>query len=115
MVYRFLKTLKAHEIEASVTGQRPPQYSSTAAVSLFMRHPDKLEELEQEHLTAFRRAALFFERTYQLVQDFLMMNAAARRRAFGCLAFAGAREPASRSWRASPMGLSEIKTLCKPA
>src|SRR5215471_17527546 len=70
---RFLKTLKTHEIEASVTGQRPPHYSSTAAVSLFMGHPDKLEELEQEHLTAFRRTAPSLEKTYQLVQDFLTM------------------------------------------
>jgi transposase len=38
-----------------------------------MRHPDKLEEIEQEHLTAFRQAAPSLERTYQLVQDFLAM------------------------------------------
>jgi transposase len=73
MVYRFLKTLKAHEREASAGGQRLPHYSSTAAVSLFMRHPDKLEEIEQEQLTAFRRAAPSLENTYQLIQDFLVM------------------------------------------
>jgi transposase len=73
MVYRFLKTLKTHEIEAAAEGHRLPHYSSTAAVSLFMRHPDKLEEIEQEHLAAFRRAAPSVERTYQLVQDFLGM------------------------------------------
>ncbi len=73
MVYRFLQTLKAHEIEACAGVQRLPHYSSRASVSLFMRHPDKLEEIEQEHLTAFRRAAPSLERTYQLVQDFLVM------------------------------------------
>jgi transposase len=73
MVYRFLKTLKTHEIAASAQGHRLPHYSSTAAISLFMRHPDKLEEIEQEHLTAFRRAAPSLETSYQLVQDFLEM------------------------------------------
>ena len=73
MVYRFLKTLKAQEIAASAEGHRLPHYSSTAAVSLFMRHPDKLQESEQEHLTAFRRASPSFETSYQLVQDFLAM------------------------------------------
>ena len=43
MVYRFLKTLKTHEIEASAEDHRLPHYSSTAAIPLFMRHPDKLE------------------------------------------------------------------------
>jgi transposase len=73
MVYRFLKTLKTHEIEASAQDSRLPHSSSRAAISLFMRHPDKLEEIEQEHLTAFRQAAPSLERTYQLVQDFLAM------------------------------------------
>jgi transposase len=50
-----------------------PHSSSTAAISLFLRHPDKLEEIEQEHLTAVRRAAPSLETTYQLVQDFLAM------------------------------------------
>ena len=73
MVYRFLKTLKTHEIAASAEGNRLPHYSSTAAISLFMRHPDKLEEIEREHLAAFRRAAPSLETSYQLAQDFLAM------------------------------------------
>ncbi len=73
MVYRFLKTLKTHAIEASAQDSRLPHYSSRAAISLFMRHPDKLEKIEQDHLTAFRQAAPSLERTYQLVQDFLAM------------------------------------------
>jgi hypothetical protein len=31
------------------------------------------EEIEQEHLAAFRQAAPSVEKTYQLVQDFLVM------------------------------------------
>lgn len=73
MVYRFLKTLKTHAIATAVDGHRLPHYSSTATISLFMRHPDKLEEIEQEQLTAFRQAAPSLETTYQLVQDFLVM------------------------------------------
>ena len=57
VVYRFLKTLKMHEVGVSAEGHRLPHYSSIAAISLFMRHPDKLEEAEREHLAAFRRAA----------------------------------------------------------
>jgi len=73
MVYRFLKTLKTHEIEVSPGIHRLPHYSSTAAVSLFMRRPDKLEEIEQEQLAAFRRADPSLDTTYQLAQDFLVM------------------------------------------
>jgi transposase len=73
MVYRFLKTLKTHEIAASAQDSRLPHYSSRAAISLFMRNPDMLEETEQEHLAAFRRADPSLDTTYQLVQDFLAM------------------------------------------
>jgi transposase len=73
MVYRFLKTLKTHEVEACAGVHRLPHYSSTAAVSLFMRRLEKLEEIEREHLAAFRRADPSLETTYQLVQDFLGM------------------------------------------
>ena len=73
MVYRFLKTLKAHEGGASAGKCRPPQYSSTAAVSLFMKHPDTLEEAQREQLAAFRQATPSLETTYQLIQDFLVM------------------------------------------
>ncbi|HEX4207018.1 MAG TPA: ISL3 family transposase [Ktedonobacteraceae bacterium] len=73
MVYRFLKTIEMHAIEASAGTHRPPHYSSTAVVSLFMRCPDKLEEIEREHLAAFRRADPSLDTTYQLAQDFLVM------------------------------------------
>ena len=73
MVYRFLKTLKTHEMRGSIPVQRPPQYSSTAAISLFMRRADTLTEIERDHLAAFRLAAPSLDTTYQLAQDFLVM------------------------------------------
>ena len=73
MVYRFLKTLKTHEIMTSAGACRLPHHSSTAAVGLFMRQPDDLDEGEREDLAAFRKAHMSFNTTYQLAQDFLMM------------------------------------------
>jgi excisionase family DNA binding protein len=73
MVYRFLKTIKTKERVTSAGVYHLPHFSSRAAVSLFMRHPDKLEELERDHLAAFRQADPSLETTYQLVQDFLAM------------------------------------------
>lgn len=73
MVYRFLKTLKTHEITTSAGVCRLPHYSSTAAVCLFMRQPDDLDESERADLAAFRLAHVSFNTTYQLAQDFLVM------------------------------------------
>jgi transposase len=73
MVYRFLKTLKTQEMEATTPVQRLPHYSSTAAVSLFMRRAGTLEEIQREHLATFRLTAPSLDATYQLVQDFLAM------------------------------------------
>jgi transposase len=73
MVYRFLKTLKTHEITISAGACRLPHYSSTAAVCLFMRQPDDLDESERADLAAFRLAHVSFNTTYQLAQDFLVM------------------------------------------
>jgi transposase len=60
-------------MEATAPVQRLPHYSSTAAVSLFMRRADTLEEILREHLAAFRLAVPSLDATYQLVQDFLAM------------------------------------------
>ena len=73
MVYRFLETLKTNEIVTSAGTHRLPHYTSTAAVWLFMRHPDHLDEIEREDLAAFRLAHVSLNTTYQLVQDFLQM------------------------------------------
>ena len=73
MVYRFLETLKTTEIVTSAGTARLPHYTSTAAVWLFMRHRDHLDEIEREDLAAFRLAHASLNTTYQLVQDFLHM------------------------------------------
>jgi transposase len=73
MVYRFLETLKTKEIVMSAGTHRLPQYTSTAAVCLFMRHPGHLDEIEREDLAAFRLAHPSLKTTYQFVQDFLQM------------------------------------------
>jgi excisionase family DNA binding protein len=72
MLSRFLETLKTHEIGTAAV-QRLPHYSSTAAVSLFMRRADTLDEIQREHLAAFRLAAPSLETTYLLAQGFLAM------------------------------------------
>ena len=48
-------------------------YTSTAAVCLFMRHPDNLEEGEQLDLAALRRVHPDLEMAYGLTWDFLQM------------------------------------------
>ena len=73
MLYRFLETLKTHEMGTSAHVERLPYYSSTAAVSLLMRRPNTLDEIQREHLAAFRLADPSLETTYRLAQDFLVM------------------------------------------
>jgi transposase len=73
MVYRFLETLKTTEVVTSAGTHRLPHYTSTAAVWLFMRRPEHLDEIEREDLAAFRLAHASLTTTYQLVQDFLQM------------------------------------------
>jgi len=73
MVYRFLETLKTNEIVTSAGTPRLPHYTSTAAVWLFMRRPEHLDEIQREDLAAFRLAHVSLNTTYQLVQDFLQM------------------------------------------
>jgi transposase len=73
MVYRFVERLKTNEIVTSAGTARLPQYTSTAAVWLFMRRPNHLDEIEREDLAAFRLAHASLNTTYQLVQDFLQM------------------------------------------
>ncbi|HLZ61430.1 MAG TPA: transposase [Ktedonosporobacter sp.] len=73
MVYRFLKTLKRTEVKTSAEIPQVLHYTSTAAVCLFMRHPENLEISERVDLTALRQAHPALETTYRLTQDFLQM------------------------------------------
>ena len=73
MVYRFLETLKTTEIVTSAGTARLPHYTSTVAVWLFMRRPERLDEIQREDLAAFRLAHPSLKTTYQLVQGFLQM------------------------------------------
>jgi transposase len=73
MLYRFLETLKTQEMGTAAAIQRLPHYSSTAVVSLFMRRPNTLDEIQREHLAAFCLADPSLETTYRLAQDFLVM------------------------------------------
>jgi len=73
MVYRFLKTLKKTEVKPAAEAHQVIQYISTAAVGLFMRHPDKLDEGEQMDLAALRQVHPDLETAYYLTQDFLQM------------------------------------------
>lgn len=73
MVYRFLKTLKKTEVKPTEGTHQVLRYSSTAAVCLFMRHPDNLDEGERMDLAALRLAHPALEPGYRLTQDFLQM------------------------------------------
>src|SRR5205085_2817047 len=52
-VYRYLKTLKQAEVRASLNPERLQKYSVNAAIWLFVRDPQKLEEIEREDLATF--------------------------------------------------------------
>jgi transposase len=97
MVYRFLKTLKKTEVQPTADMHRVIQYTSSAAVCLFMRHSDTLDEGEQVDLVALRQAHPALETAYGLTQDFLQMLRKRERGALGRLAPAGPSEPAPRT------------------
>lgn len=73
MVYRFLKTLKKTEVKSAMKTHQVIQYTSSAAVYLFMRHQDNLDEGEHMDLVALRQAHPDLELAYQVTQDFLQM------------------------------------------
>lgn len=73
MVYRFLKTLKKTEVKPPGEMPQVVHYTSTAAVCLFMRHPDNLEEGERMDLAALRQVHPDLEAVSCLTQDFLQM------------------------------------------
>ena len=55
MVYRFLSTLKKTEVKLTAQTHPVVQYTSTAAVCLFMRCPDHLDEGERMDLAKRRQ------------------------------------------------------------
>jgi transposase len=73
MVYRFLKTLKKTAVKLAAEAHQVVHYTSTSAVCLFMRPPDKLDEGERLDLAALRRVHPDLETAYRLTQDFLQM------------------------------------------
>lgn len=73
MVYRFLKTLKKAEVKTPPGTRCVLHYTSSAAVCLFMQHPDHLDEGKQVDLAALRQAHPALETAYHLTQDFLLM------------------------------------------
>ena len=70
-VYRYLKTLKQAEVRTSLHPERLQKYSVNAAIWLFVRDPNKLEEIEQEDLAAFCQASAPLKKAYEILQDFL--------------------------------------------
>jgi transposase len=73
MVYRFLKTLKTTEVKTPAGIRCVLHYTSSAAVCLFMQHPDNLDEGKRVDLAALRQAHPTLETAYHLTQDFLQM------------------------------------------
>lgn len=72
-VYRYLKTLKQAEVRVCVNPERLQKYSVNAAMWLFVRDPNTLDEIEREDLAAFCHASTLLKKAYDLLQDFLLM------------------------------------------
>ncbi len=72
-VYRYLETLKQAEVKASANPQRIQKYAPNAALWLFVRDPESLDEVEREDLAAFCQTSTALKKAYDLVQDFLSM------------------------------------------
>lgn len=72
-VYRYLETLKQHEVKAAPTSHRLHKFCATTAVWLFIRDPQTLDEIERDDLAAFCQASTTLGRAYHLIQDFLVI------------------------------------------
>jgi transposase len=72
-VYRYLKTLKLAEVNASVNVERIQKYTPNTAIWLFVRDQKELNEVEQEDLAAFCHGSPPLKPAYDLIQDFLNM------------------------------------------
>jgi len=71
-VYRYLEVLKQAEVQ-SASLHRLQKFSANTAVWLFVRDPQKLDEMKREYLAALCQASLTRKCAYDLVQDFFSM------------------------------------------
>jgi transposase len=71
-VYRSLEVLKQAEVK-SASLHRLEKFSANTAVWLFVREPNKLDEIEQEDLAAFCQVSHTRKCADDLLQDFLSM------------------------------------------
>ncbi|GHO82432.1 transposase [Dictyobacter formicarum] len=72
-VYRYLEPLKQAEVRASIDVHRLQKWTANTAIWLFVRDPEKLDEIEREDLAAFCEASAPLKKAYDLLQDFLSM------------------------------------------
>lgn len=72
-VYRYLEPLKQAEVRASVDVHRLHKFTANTAVWLFIRDPEKLNDIEKQALEMFCLASPELAQAYQLTQDFLAM------------------------------------------
>jgi transposase len=72
-IYRYIKVLKQAEVKASANPQRIQKYTPNAAVWLFVRDQQSLDEVEQEDLAAFCHTSPRLRNAYDLVQEFFSM------------------------------------------
>jgi transposase len=68
-----LETLKQAEVKAVANPQRIQKYSPNAAVWLFLKDRQDLDEVEQEDLAAFCQASSALKKACELVQEFVAM------------------------------------------
>ena len=96
-VYRYLETLKQAEVKAPVNPARIQKYSVNTAVWLFVRDPERREEVEREDLAAFCQASPPPHQSLLLHSRILDHGPPARRRALRCLVGKNHGERSSRT------------------
>jgi len=96
-VYRYLEPLKQAEVRASIDVHRLQKWTVNAAIWLFVRDPEKLDEIEREDLAAFCEASAPLKKAHDLLQDFLSMVHKRAWAAVRCLAGQSGRERTART------------------
>lgn len=72
-LYRYLAALQQAEVKASVRLHHLQKFSASTAIWLFVRHLQKLDEVEQEDLAAYCQASTTLKKAYGLIHDVLKM------------------------------------------